>query len=187
VRDSGSGLGVETVGGATPRGICGSGLVDAVAVLLERGTLKPSGRFAVPPGADGLALVPDCPQSAVFPSDVDAFQRAKAALAAAIDVLLERHAMTRGDIRRLCLCGSFGSMLDLSNAGRVGLLPMLETGRVELFAEATLGGAEMALLSPDGLDIFTKRYKLITSLNLSQVADYDDRFIAHLRLSPLRS
>ncbi len=78
-----------TAPNTTPaRGICGSGLADAVAVLLELGILKPSGRFTVSPGAEGYRLDPGNPRTAITGVDIDAFQRAKAATAAAMETLL---------------------------------------------------------------------------------------------------
>ncbi|GAB1393504.1 hypothetical protein MASR1M60_16670 [Rhodocyclaceae bacterium] len=177
----------ETIAGAPPRGFCGSGLVDAVAALLASGHLKPSGRFAVAPGPDGFLLDPACPRSALFSQDIDTFQRAKAATAAAMAVLLDRAGLRWDDIQRLCVCGAFGHWLDIGHAQAVGLLPALDPGRIELFADASLAGAEIGLLQPAGEAQFETLAGCIEALNLAQVSDYDDRYIDQLRLRPLAS
>ncbi len=175
----------ETVAGAPARGFCGSGLVDAVAVLLARGKIKPSGRFAVAPGPDGFLLDPANPRTALFGQDIDTFQRAKAATAAAMAALLQRAGMGWRDITRLCVCGAFGHRLDCANAQTVGLLPPLDPARIELFADASLAGAEIGLLRPEGAAQFATVGDCVAAINLSQISDYDDRYIDHLRLRPI--
>lgn len=175
----------ETVAGAPARGFCGSGLVDAVAMLLAAGQLKPSGRFVASPGPDGFLLDPANPRTALFSQDIDTFQRAKAAMAAAMAALLQRAGMAWSGIRRLCVCGAFGHRLDIANAQAVGLLPALDAARIELFADASLAGAEIGLLQPAGADVFACLGARVAAINLSQITDYDDRYIDHLRLRPI--
>lgn len=175
----------ETVADAPARGFCGSGLVDAVAVLLATGQLKASGRFAVSPGPDGFLLDSANPRTALFSQDIDTFQRAKAATAAAMTALLQRAGMGWADITRLCVCGAFGHRLDIAHAQAVGLLPPLDPARIELFADASLAGAEIGLLHPVGAAAFADLGERIAAINLSQVSDYDDCYIDHLRLRPI--
>ncbi len=175
----------ETVAGTPARGFCGSGLVDAVAVLLATGQLKPSGRFAVSPGPDGFLLDPANLCTALFSQDIDTFQRAKAATAAAMVALLERAGLGWTDITRLCVCGAFGHRLDVANAQAVGLLPPLNPACIELFADASLAGAEIGLLQPAGAAVFAALGERVAAINLAQVSDYDDRYIDHLRLRPI--
>ena len=173
-----------TIADADARGFCGSGLADAVAVLLGTGVLKPSGRFAVPPG-DGFRLDPANPRSALTGGDVDAFQRAKAATAAAMAELLKLASMGWGDLQRLCVCGAFGRTLDITHAQAVGLLPPIAPERVELRADATLAGCERALLAEDGIALLAAVGSRSHAINLSQIASFDDTYIRHLRLRPV--
>ena len=184
--DNGFELGL--IGGepaAAARGICGSGLADAVAVLLQAGMLRPSGRFAAPPGPDGFRLDPANPRSAITAGDVDAFQRAKAATAAALVALLRGAGMDWDQVRRLCVCGAFGRHLNLRHAQAVGLLPALDSCTVELYADATLSGCEQALLNPDARAMFSSLTAKTKTINLSLVDGYDDTYINQLRLRPL--
>jgi uncharacterized 2Fe-2S/4Fe-4S cluster protein (DUF4445 family) len=177
----------ETIGAAEPRGFCGSGLADAVAVLLAAGLLKPSGRFAVSPGPEGFRIDPANPRSAIMGSDIDAFQRAKAATAAAMAALLKAAGMNWPDLQRLCVCGAFGRRLDIGHAQAVGLLPPIDPARIELVADATLAGCERALLAHQGENLFAAMGARIHAVNLSQLAEYDEDYINHLRLEPVRS
>lgn len=187
VRPTDSGFSYDTIGGSAARGICGSGLADAIAVLLAQGKLKPSGRFAVSPGPTGFALDPANPKSAITGIDVDAFQRAKAATAAAMGQLLLQAKLGWKDLQRLCICGAFGHTLDIEHAQAVGLLPPLDPTRIELFADASLAGCEEALLDENAIDHFAALTACAKTINLSLVSAYEDSYIDHLRLRPIQT
>lgn len=182
VRRSGSGFELEVIGGGEARGFCGSGLLDAVAVMLEAGILKPSGRFAVPCGADGYRLDQDNPRSAITGNAVDAFQRAKAAMAAAISVLLSEAGMKEEQIGRLLVCGAFGRRLNITNARALGLLPTLPIAFTQLFSDATLGGCETLLTTPESKVALEKQARSLRLVNVTLVIWYEDRYIEELRL-----
>jgi uncharacterized 2Fe-2S/4Fe-4S cluster protein (DUF4445 family) len=175
----------SVIGGNTPRGFCGSGLVDGIALLLEDRTLAPSGRFAVEPAEDGFCLDPGEPRTGITGRDVDAFQRAKAATAAAIVVLLKQTDMDWPDLRRLCVCGAFGRTLNIDHAQRLGLLPPVDPTCIELYAAATLAGCERALFAVNVDELFHSIIDKSVSHNMSLVDSYEDRFIDHLRLCPI--
>ncbi len=182
---AGQAFACETIGAAEPRGFCGSGLADAVAVLLAAGLLKPSGRFAVSPGPDGFCIDPSNPRTAITGSDVDAFQRAKAATAAALVALLKNAGMNWDDLQRLCVCGAFGRTLNIAHAQAVGLLPPIDPARIELNADATLAGCERALLAQRSETLFTEMGTKIRAINLSLLVEYEESYINHLRLEPM--
>ena len=184
VRRSDGGYVLDVVGGAHALGYCGSGLLDAVAALRADGRLKPSGRFAEPGEAGRCRLDPDNPRTAVSGRAVDAFQRAKAATAAAIHVLLAASRLTTGEIRRLIVCGAFGHHLDLANARALGLLPDLPNAVPELFADATLGGCETLLVQGATTQRVQALTRHLSLINVTLVIGYEDRYIEELRLSP---
>ena len=181
---NGEGFVCETRGGLPARGLCGSGLLDAVAVLLEAGILRPSGRFVPSPGSQGYRLDPALPRSAITAADVDAIQRAKAATAAAIEQLLAFAGMNWQDLARLCVCGAFGGRLDLRHAQAIGLLPPIAVTRVELHPNAALLGCERALLADDAASMFSEITRKAKTVNLASVEGWEDRYLAHLRLGP---
>ena len=185
VRHQAGGFVLDTIAGSEPRGYCGSGLADAIATLLAAGVLKPSGRFSTSPGPDGYRLDPANPRTAITGIDVDAFQRAKAATAAAIGELLRQANKDWNELARIVVCGAFGHTLDIAHAQSVGLLPPISDDRIELFADASLAGAEAALLSPDSQAQFSALTNCCKTINLTLADGYDDRFIDHLRLRPI--
>ena len=182
VRRSGSGFAFDVIGGGEARGFCGSGLLDAVAVLLEAGLLKPSGRFVEAYAANGYQLDPDNARTAVSGSTIDAFQRAKAATAAAIAVLLAESALEARQIRRLVVCGAFGHHLNVANACLLGLLPELPMASVELFSDATLGGCETLLTRGESAATLHRLADRLSLINVTFVPWYEDRYIEELRL-----
>lgn len=185
VRHQGDAPELEVMGGGPARGYCGSGLVDAIALLRRQGVLKASGRFAVSPGPEGLALDPGQPASALTGADVDLFQRAKAALAAAMASLLAMAGMDWDDLGRIVVCGAFGRTLDPDHARALGLLPPTSHARLETLADASLAGCEAVLLAPEGDATLADLARQIQCINLARVPDFDNRFIDNLPLKPL--
>jgi uncharacterized 2Fe-2S/4Fe-4S cluster protein (DUF4445 family) len=184
---AGTGFDLDVIGGGEPRGYCGSGLLDAVAVMLERGILKPSGRFANACGPDGYRLDPANPRTAITGGAVDAFQRAKSAMAAAIAVLLSESGVEADRIGRVYVCGAFGRHLNVASAQAVGLLPDLPVAKVHLCADATLGGCETLLLSREGATIIEKTASNLRLVNTTLVIWYEDRYIEELWLRKART
>lgn len=182
---NGAGYACATADGTEVRGFCGSGLVDAVALLRAAGVLRHSGRFVEPAGPGGHRLDPAVPASAIRAGDVDALQRAKAALAAAMETLLDRACLDWNGIRRLCLCGAFGHGLDLDHARELGLLPALPAERIERAPHAALAGCERALVDPLMESDFSRVAHAVQLINLSCIEGWEDRYMAHLRLVPI--
>lgn len=172
-------------------GLSGSALIDAIALLLDSGTLRPSGRFTQ---RDQHAQVLDLVASQTVPQehtlsiharDVDAIQRSKASIAAAIEVLLGRGGKCWQDIGRLYLCGLVGQHLDPGHAKAIGLIPDLPGPAIVMFGNAALTGCELALLTADGATLGQNIANRMHLFNLTQIPDYDDLFIKHLRLQPI--
>jgi len=179
---SARGFHCEVIGGGEAQGFCGSGLIDGIAMLLAKGIIKRSGRFVTSPGEEGFALDPDNPRTAITGKDIDTFQRAKAATAAAVMELLRQSDMDWSDITRLCVCGAFGHHLDIDHAQALGLLPSISSTLIELYADATLTGSELALLSTDGNALFERAARRAHLVNLSLAAEYEDLYINNLPL-----
>jgi uncharacterized 2Fe-2S/4Fe-4S cluster protein (DUF4445 family) len=149
----------EVLGNVAARGICGSGLVDAVAAGLDLGLIKPSGRLAG--GGDVLPLQPPV---SLTQTDIRQLQLAKGAIAAGIRILLQRRGQrassvsARGaerrtgraeDVTRLYLAGAFGNYVDRASARRIGLIDF-SPEKVQPVGNAALLGAKLALFSLNG-------------------------------------
>lgn len=178
------GISFEVVGGAEPRGLCGTGVVDLLACLIKKGTLNDKGQFARSVPATGLPL--DLAGRAIVLSrkDVDTFQRAKAAIGVAVEVLMTRADMRYNDLKRICIGGIFGQYLDISNAVEIGLLPSLP-GIVETSGNTALAGCEAVLLSPERKELLQEVMKRAVIINLSACADFESLFLEHLYLMPV--
>ena len=130
----------HVLGGGEPRGICGSGLVDAVAGGLELGMIQPSGRLN-----NGPSLTVASPVS-LTQSDIRELQLAKGAIAAGLRILARQWGATLDDITRIHLAGAFGNYISRQSARRIGLL-QVPAERIEPAGNTALLGAKLALFS----------------------------------------
>ncbi len=147
-------LRIETIGGKPARGIAGSGLVDAVAALLDAGAVDRRGNMVEQhpfverdPGGKFVVLCKRPRRIHLSQHDIRNLQLAKAAIAAGTDVLLDNAGITGEELDRVLLAGAFGNYLDRRSAMRIGLLPPVELSRVLGLGNAASTGAGMMLVS----------------------------------------
>lgn len=150
VRFSGGEMHATVIGDVEPRGICGSGLVDAVAAGLHSGTILPSGRIA-----DGSRTLPIAGPVVLYQADIRELQLAKGAIAAGFRLLLKRLGVRASDLRAIHLAGAFGNYVQIESAIRIGLLEapralMHAAGNTALRGAKMLLATEARLLSGDG-------------------------------------
>ena len=145
-------LEIEVIGGnAEAVGLCGSGVVDALAAMLELGILNRHGRICT--GHEAVRESGEhrevrlAPGVAVTQNDVRAVQLAKAAIRAGIDCLLREAALEEDAIERVVIAGAFGAYIGLESALKIGLLPALPLERIEQVGNAAGVGVQMALAS----------------------------------------
>ena len=191
------------IGDVEPKGVCGSGLVDAVAELVRVGLLDASGRYVsdadakevAPHLADRLTRIgeervfvlhrptPDAdPSDCVVLSqrDVRELQFAKAAISTGWSLLLEELGLEPRDVQQVLMAGSFGSYLSPASAVRIGLVPKLPVLRIVSAGNVAGEGAKMSLLSlreRAGASALTEE---VTYVELSDRADFNDRFVDQL-------
>jgi uncharacterized 2Fe-2S/4Fe-4S cluster protein (DUF4445 family) len=130
----------STIGNGPARGICGSGLVDAVASGLDLGMLKPTGRLS-----NGQSL-PLTGTIALNQWDIRELQLAKGAIAAGLRILLEEWGATLDDLGTIHLAGAFGNYINYASASRIGLLNF-PAEKVNPSGNTALLGAKLALFS----------------------------------------
>ncbi len=135
------GVHCRVLGNGPPRGLCGSGLVDAVAAGLELGLITTSGRFSNREDSWNLA-----PPVVLTQNDIRELQLAKAAIAAGIRLLMERKGAK--ELTRLYLAGAFGNYINRASAQRIGLIDF-PPETVAAAGNTALLGAKMALFSLD--------------------------------------
>jgi len=201
-------LTLKVIGDAEPQGLCGSGLVDAVTGLVQVGLLDSSGRFVsedsareVAPGLAGRLTrigqervfvlhwrgtgAPAAEDSIYLSQrDVRELQFAKAAIATGWQLLLEEAGLEAADVKQVLLAGSFGSYLSPASAIRIGLVPKVPVMRVVSAGNVAGEGAKMALLSlrerAGGLALLEE----VRYVELSDRADFNDRFVEQLPFPP---
>jgi uncharacterized 2Fe-2S/4Fe-4S cluster protein (DUF4445 family) len=127
------------VGSGEPRGICGSGLVDAVAAGLDLGAILPSGRFH-----NGARAFPLTGPVQLWQPDVRELQLAKAAIASGLRILLDHWGAKIGDVKQVFLAGAFGNYVRPSSATRIGMLEM-PVERITAAGNTALRGAKLLL------------------------------------------
>ncbi|MGH3293306.1 MAG: ASKHA domain-containing protein [Trebonia sp.] len=191
---------LTVIGDTSPAGLCGSGLVDAVAALADAGIIDQSGRFVDTEALTGSALADRLtvigkervfvlhwsadrdPATSVYLSqrDVRELQFAKAAIATGWRILLEEAGLTTADIKQVLLAGSFGSYLSAKSAIRIGLVPDVGPRRIIAAGNVAGEGAKMALLSVRDRAAALALLEEVKYVELSDRQDFNDRFIDQL-------
>ncbi len=200
VRIEGDRVQLTVIGDVPPLGVCGSGLVDAVAELVRVGLLDSSGRLADRDDAlllaDRLCTRPDGERvfvlsfgsviddldGAVYLSqrDVRELQFAKASIATGWQILVEELGIDPSEIQQVLLAGSFGSYLSPASAVRIGLVPALPLTRIVSAGNVAGEGAKMALLSVQERHAATAILDQVEYVELSDREDFNDRFVEQL-------
>ena len=130
----------HVIGNVPPAGICGSGLIDAVACLLDNETIDETGYF------EDKSILIKAPVS-ITRQDIRMLQLAKSAIKAGVMTLLHNQGLSEADISSLYIAGGFGNYLNKRNAARIGLLPKTLAARSLSAGNAALSGASMILLN----------------------------------------
>lgn len=138
----------HVLGDVRPTGICGSGIVDALACLLETDQLDETGLLAKTP-------FPIAGKVSLTQKDIRMVQLAKSAICAGLLTLLHSRNLSLAALTELNIAGGFGSYLDVQCAARIGLLPAELTSRVRVVGNAALSGAVMLLLNQDLAEVST--------------------------------
>ena len=143
--DRETGMTFTTLGKRPARGLCGSGVLDAMALLLDAGLVDETGRLEADESALGCRIRDD---ALVFvdavrltQKDIREIQLAKAAVRAGIDILLAEAGLQVADVACLYLAGGFGSAMNPASAARVGLIPEELAGKVRVLGNAAGFGA----------------------------------------------
>jgi len=202
VKISDGALALQVIGDAEPAGMCGSGLVDCVAELVQVGLLDHSGRFipderaAAEYGAELAGRLTkvgeervfvlhwrgDDPANAIFLSqrDVRELQFAKASIATGWQILLRELGLEAGDIAQVLLAGSFGAYLSPTSAIRIGLVPRMALPRIVSAGNVAGEGAKIAALSLRERAEARSIVREVEYVELSGRADFNDLFVDQL-------
>jgi uncharacterized 2Fe-2S/4Fe-4S cluster protein (DUF4445 family) len=172
VRVRNGSLACRVIGGGVPRGLCGSGLVDAVAAGLALGWIRPDGRLS---RKRAMALAGAVTLSA---ADVRELQLAKGAIATGLRMLAARLGATLDDIRQLHLAGAFGNYISRASAQQIGLL-RVPVNRVVPAGNTALLGAKRALFEDAAAwDAIASRVEHVA---LNEDKDFHDIYAEEMR------
>ncbi|HMQ54382.1 MAG TPA: ASKHA domain-containing protein [Anaerolineae bacterium] len=205
------GLELQVIGDGPPVGLCGSGLLDAVAQLRLSGLLLASGRFVKPEQAARLVgpalasrLISDESGSRAFvlawpeesghgrpvvltQRDIRELQFAKGSIAGGIAVVMAELGVSEADLVEISLAGSFGNYINPQSARVIGLVPPLPVERIKAVGNAAGEGAKMALLSFRERQIAWSLPQIVEYHELSGRADFNESFVSVLQFPDLEA
>lgn len=157
----------STIDDAEPAGICGSGLIDAVAVFLELGKINSRGRIIPGQEIDGQRVLFISEKIYLTQDDIRQVQLAKGAIQAGIRLLMEHMEITEAQIDCCLLAGAFGTYLNPESACRIGLLSCELNEKILAVGNAAARGAEKMVLNHD---LFRKSREIIDKTEALELA-----------------
>lgn len=194
---------ISVIGGGSPVGICGSGMIDAISEMFLRGVIDRKGRFVkgmtkrIREGEEGLEFVfynrgqtllkahtPQLPYSDIVLTEVDVENviRAKAALYAGIKTILAEVSLSMEAVERVYIAGGFGNYINVEKAIVLGMLPDIPKDKFVFMGNTSIIGAYLCLLSgelrKEAEDIASK----MTYIELSVYRNFMDEYMSALFL-----
>lgn len=164
----------ETIANKPAVGICGSGLIDIVAQLLENRLLDETGLLAV---GDNFELADDV---FIHAQDIRELQLAKAAIATAVDMLVGAAGLGFTDIERVYLSGGFGSYINAANAARIGLIPLELSSKVSAAGNTGLSGGILFACDNNKKVLAEKIAASTKYVDLAQSAEFSQKYIEYI-------
>jgi uncharacterized 2Fe-2S/4Fe-4S cluster protein (DUF4445 family) len=169
------GLRVMTIGSAAAHGVCGTGLIDLIAIFLDQGLLSPQGHIQkrekeIRAGQNIVLLQ----------KDIREVQLAAAAIKTGIRLLLGLHKLTVADLDGIYVAGAFGNYLNIDNSMRLGLLPRLDKKKILFVGNSSLAGAKALLVSRQERARCERLVQTIKHVSLATDATFQKTFIEAL-------
>jgi uncharacterized 2Fe-2S/4Fe-4S cluster protein (DUF4445 family) len=182
----------DVIGGGKPRGICGSGLVEAVSELVRVGLVNSRGRLqsigsdiAVKYGKhlfekDGRRYFRLAENVSISQEDIRQVQLAKAAIRAGIEILLTSHNLKPEDLKTVIIAGAFGYHLSKESLFGIGILPALTQAKFSFVGNSSLEGAVQALLNKKLLHDASRIARTVRVTELSQFPAFENIFVREM-------
>jgi len=189
------GVKTTTIGGAPPVGICGSGVIEAVAGLLRAGVLDATGRLRSADeiasnlanrlttiGGEAAFVLHRDARGKVYLSqqDIRQVQLAKAAVRAGMEVLFQRARIRRGELEGVVLTGSFGSRLEPEGLKNVGIFSEMMVEICSFVSDGAVAGVEKALCTPRGSEAVDRLAASIRVVPLSGTPAFEKHFLEQM-------
>lgn len=200
---------IETIGGATPVGICGSGIIDAVGELVHMGIVDRTGRILSAEELrdknlggntfsedvlkhlishhginDFLLYDGDFRHEPVIltQKDIREIQLAKAAISAGINVMMKELGLDPGDLDEISVAGAFGNYIRIESAVDMGLLPDIPKEKIHSIGNSAGAGASMMLLSPTWAQRSEATAKQIKHIELASQPGFQEEYMNAMTL-----
>jgi len=182
---------LRTVDDAPARGICGSGIVDAISEMFRCGVLSDSGKMLPSDKSDRLREGTDGRKEFVLASaaeaeagvdititqnDVQEIQLAKAAIFTGVATLMRKLGVACPDLKRVYAAGAFGTYVDATSAITIGMYPDIPPERIKFVGNAAGSGARMALKSTEIRDLADRLSKRVEYVELAMEKDFQTEF-----------
>jgi uncharacterized 2Fe-2S/4Fe-4S cluster protein (DUF4445 family) len=172
------GFQIGTINGKKACGICGTGLIDLLALFLARRKISPSGKILVKESrikiTDDLFLLQ---------KDIREIQLAVAAVKTGVKMILDKAGLTPSQLDGIFLAGAFGNYLNVKNSIRIGLLPDIKKDKIFFIGNSSLAGARILLLSKKARKDIYSQIKKIKFYSLASDSSFQDRFIQSLEFN----
>ena len=174
-----------TIGNAKPAGICGSGIIDAVAAMVNCGLIDETGLIneeneeyasCIGDGAEAEIKIGDS-GVVLTQEDIRKIQLAKSAICAGIYTLIHECGITAGEIDTFYIAGGFGSFINKQSAADMGLIPREVAGRVKVIGNGAGMGASAVLLSKEALGQSEQIAAQASDVELSSNAYFMEQYI----------
>jgi uncharacterized 2Fe-2S/4Fe-4S cluster protein (DUF4445 family) len=165
----------HSLAGAPAQGVCGTGLIDLIAVFLARGEILPRG--AIRNEAKRIVVAENI---VLTQEDVRQMQLACAAVKSGIRMMLAQNQLTVEDLDGIYIAGAFGNYLNIRNSMAIGLLPRIDESNVTFIGNASLAGARQLLLAKEEREKVEALVRKIRYVSLAADPQFQDHFIQAL-------
>ena len=178
----------DTIANGEPDGICGTGLLDAVAVMYEYGVISDSGRIEkghpLVKGVNKDTRITICEDKdiSIYQQDIREFQLAKAAVQTGADILLSKSEIGWDAIDEVILAGAFGSAMNPESLCKTGVLPSSVLSKIRAAGNAAGLGAVRFINSGSAFETADKLVKMTNHVKLESEPDFQERFVEALSL-----
>jgi uncharacterized 2Fe-2S/4Fe-4S cluster protein (DUF4445 family) len=169
-------LSYETIEGALPVGLCGTGVIELTSQLLKEGIIDKTGLLIDRYFDTGYPI-----ESIKFlQEDIRQLQLAKGAIAAGVEILIKKYGISYEELDRVYIAGGFGYHLDVKKAIDIGLLPNSLIDKTEAVGNTALSGAILSLIDFQAEKRLNYIISIAKEINLSNENEFNDLFIQHI-------
>ncbi|KGK85993.1 ASKHA domain-containing protein [Clostridium sp. HMP27] len=171
----------ETINNLPPIGICGSGVIDIISVLLENNMIDKTGRLTLENMKSSIPIAIKKNKAIDFyQRDIREVQLAKSAIRTGMDILISRFGCSYSEIDEVLVSGGFGNNINVQNAVKIGLIPKELKEKVKFIGNSSLGGAVKYLLNKDS-DKMIDDIKAKTSFfDLGTIEEFNQKYIYNM-------